>query len=401
MKQFFKRQTLLNTIIQFTIVFVLLCCTSFGLSSITRPKYWSEAETISRYMSGGNVSHVLMTSRSDSYPNFVNSARNYLGYEIIRAYANNQESFVCSSPDEKITPVVIKNAKLSPHFICLNGYGGNKESFVTRYGNLLFGNDIKSADLGIDKIYITRTLADKLLKTMSLNNGDYQQLMKTGVTVMLSKNKVYIEKKLEIVDIVTSYKQKWMNLIYGEDLIFGGFYCAERAVVDNLMIHSIFENDIYSNAYFFSKAKPLLSERCSYLCEYSVIQNGILVSNEKLNNMIKASNTNDRVAEIVFGVFFIMLLVLIIVIAVLMKKIIIRFIILSNKSFLTVSLSFCLAVVFCSKVNLISFNRFSVFSPFSFIFMFLLYIFFIILVLSFLLNKRKKTIEKKYYTLSI
>ena len=402
MKQFFKLTNILNIIIQFLFTFSLFCCSSVGFSSITRSNCWSEAETVSRYMSAYNESHVLMLSRSASYPSFVNSARNYLGYEIIKAYTNNQESFVCSSPDKTSTPVIVKGTNLSPHFICLNGYGGNKESFVTRYGELLYGNNIKSADLGTDTIYVSQSIADKVMQQQRLIQGDYQSFMKKGLNVLLLKDGAYIKKTLKIADIVVGYKNQWMNSIYGENIIFGGFYCAETVIVDNLMVHSVLEDDIYSNAYFFSKAKPLLEKKCSYLCEYGLVQNGLIIQNETLNSMIERSKTSGRITEVIFGVIFLSLTAAIAASTIAFRKrILFRYIRLSKSSFLTLSLSFCSSMLFCSKINLFQANRVSLFSPYGFIFMLAFYLVIVALILYFLKNRRINQINKNYYEISI
>ena len=378
MKLFFKRQKAFNLMVQLLATFVFFCCSSFGFSPVFRTGSWAEAEIVTRYMVKNNLDTVLLTSRSDSYPNFVNSARNYLGYEIVRAYASEQESFVCSSRDGNITPISFKNLESTPNLICLNGYGGDRESFVSHYGNLLYGNDIKSAELGIDKFYITQSLAKKIIGKENPQNDDYQKLMKNGVAVSMSKNGLCSEKKLDIVDIITDYKFGWMETLYGEDIIFGGFYCAEMSIVDNLMVHSILKNDNYSNAYFFSKAKFLLREKCSYICEYKLFENGILIGNTSLNESINNLNTSGRNMEIYFGCFFIFLLIsLALFFIFLWKRGYLYFLKNNNGSFLIVSLSFAAAVFACSKINLLSFANFSLFSPFGFVFMFLLYALFI------------------------
>ena len=393
---------MLNILIQLVIPFSLFCCSSVGFSSITRSNSWSEAESVSRYMSTNNESYVLMTSRSASYPNFINSARNYLGYEIIRGYANKQESFVCSSPDKNSKPVVVEETDLSPHFICLNGYGGNQESFVTRYGELLYGNDIKSADLGTDKIYVSQSIADKVMEQQMFTKGDYQSFLEKGLNVLLLKNGTYIKKTFEIVDIVVSYKNKWINSIYSENIIFGGFYCAERVIVDNLMVHSVLENDIYSNAYFFSKAKPLLEKKCSYLCEYDRIQNGVLIQNNILNNIIHMSKTNGRVVEIIIGAIFLSIIALAVtIIIILRKRILFKYVELSKHSYMILSLSFCLSILFCSKINLLQANRVSLFSPYGFIFMFVCYTVLLILILYLLRIGRRNFLNENYYEISI
>lgn len=375
MKRFFKLKDfkfLLECL--FSLVMFATCVS--GWSSILVDRSWSEAETVSAYMSRTNTANVLLTSRSVDYPSFVNTARNYLGYEITRAYANKQESYVCSMPDKNEKPFVLKETNSALPFICLNGYGGNKESYVTRYCSLMFGNEIKSADLGIDDIYITKSLACKILKSNHPTLSDYESLISNQITFQVTKNGISQDKEFTIVDIATEFKYSWMGKMYGDDLVFAGFYCAEYSIIDNLMVHSVIENDVYSNAYFFLKAKALLEQKCSYKCEYSIVKNYKIESNTVLNFALESAMSKTTLFQ------RISLGLLLIAVSIAFVCLIFYNFFKSNRvelnseaSPLFLSISFASSLLLCSALNRAHLFNTSFFSPFGFIPGFILFVF--------------------------
>ena len=399
MKHGYSHSQIFKFLIKYFVWFFLFSFCIAIFSSFEINKYWSESEVISNYIEKTGETNVVMCSRSKNYPDFENNARNYLGYEIIKAYAHNQESFVCAYLDENIDPFHISSLddSIITPFICLNGYGGNKESTVEIFSETMFKNIIKSADLGVDKIYITKHTANILLKKDNPLESDYKSLIGTKVLSRYSKKGVFQERQFEILDIMTSYKHKWLETLYGNNFVIGGFYVANESMFDNLSVHTIMENDIFSNAYFLSKVKPLLIDNCKYQCRYYLFDDLIIKDNRLLNNLIYERNNKTFIVSIILPSLFACLYAAFIIFLFTNHRLKYKLTIFNNKtSLLMVSIVFSASILILYSLT----NYYiSLLSPFGFVFGTVLYVSIIIYIL--FSQQIDKNILQNYYSIDI
>lgn len=392
-----------KSLIKYFVWFFLFTFCIVSFSSFESNKYWCESEVISKYIEKTGETYVVMCSRSDNYPDFSNNARNYLGYEIIKAYANNQESFVCAYKDEDIDPFHISliDDGISSPFICMNGYGGNKESTVERFAETMFQNIIKSADLGVDKIYITQHTANMILNNEDPSESEYKSLIGTKIWSRYSKKGVLQEKQFEILDILVSYKHKWLETYYGNDFVIGGFYVANQSMFDNLSVHTIMENDVFSNAYFLSKVKPLLIDNCKYQCKYYSFSDMKIEANQSLNNLIYERNNKPFLVRYFLPALLVCLFVAFIILLFVNRRLKNDLTIFNKKtSLLIISITFSASILFLYLLKKILSNYYiSLLSPFGFAFGAILYVLILLYIL--FLQHNKRIISDSYFVIDV
>lgn len=365
MKYFRKEPIVLILVNIFLFLFLILFIA--GSSSFLSSNEWVEADTVCKYMKKNNSDTILMTSSSFDYPNYHNSARDYLGFGINNDFQEKQFSIVCSVSDNDVEPFAIEGIKKKISFFAMNAYDQSRQYIITKNANVMFGNVVESLKLKSNEIYISKKIADELIGSMNPSPTDYYNLINSNIDVNVSKNKICSNRQFKIIDIIDTFKSEWILKLYGDYVVFGGYVCAEEAVMDNLSIHTIIKDDVYSNAYFFKKAKPLLKDVCGYNIKYNLIHEGTISINSDLQKQIDSNKNNTNVF---FGV-----VLSIVSFGVMLFLSAIK----NNYPKLRFNYSFGLLLYFFALLFIIIFDRFVfgpnliVFSPFGFLLSFIGY----------------------------
>ncbi len=382
MKRFFK-------VIIYFIYFLSTTLSIIGFSFTSSNSSYKDALVASRYMYKNNLNHIVLTSRTESYPNYNNSGYNSIGNYFINNFAYNQQTFLCSMQDENITPFVIDDINLATPFLFLKEHIGDTEDRFEHFISLMFDHDYYQSDENINDIFISKSVAQKLLNNENPSIDDYQTLLNKEIVSTISKDNIKSKMQFKITNIIDDYKYPWMNEIYGEDLVVGRYTLGHRCALDNIRIHIIIENDLYSNTYYFSRSIYKLKYRYSHTVEFNVINNHTLEKNliltKALNNL-----ANKNVISIVVGslliVFSLLLLIGLGLYLFFTKCSFLK----QNKLFpLIFSLCFSSSILFCSLLNKhLYLSSLPLFSVVGFIVTFSIYLILLVLYLIFSLKNK-------------
>lgn len=300
MKRFFRFLLLL-----FSFSFLSFFSNAF-MTSLLDQRNWTLASDMSVWMNLAQESTALFVAKSNNYPAFNNAIGNELNYNLSVRFATKQKTFVCSYPDRKEKPFqLIELDSLSSPIICMNSWSGSSSFTVSEFGTTMFGNIKESLLINDNQIYITKATADRLIKARSLAPGSYQSLLAEPLPVVLIKNGIEKTKQFEIIDIIIKTNFEWLEKLYGENYVVAGYNAANNVICDNLAVHCVLENDIFSNAYYFDHALPVFKQLIGNDMGFASVDSLILSFNNPLNeifNKIQGSETVSILPQIIgFG----------------------------------------------------------------------------------------------------